>query len=150
MTLCDLNNMDVTGDGEVSELEFLTYMLVALQKVDREDIDDIKKAFRKLDGTKTGLACLGNLFFGGLVMKVLDEDGDLNLFVLLLVLIGNNRCLLSWMGDLLVGPLIGILLGSIDSRYSVERKIRCGKMGLRMRMRIFIRIRMRMRIFICI
>ena len=54
MTLCDLNNMDVTGDGEVSELEFLTYMLVALQKVDRDDIDDIKKAFRKLDGTKTG------------------------------------------------------------------------------------------------
>jgi len=54
MTLSDLNNMDTNCDGVVSKFEFIQYMLVALQKVEQEDIDDIMEVFKKLDNTKTG------------------------------------------------------------------------------------------------
>jgi Ca2+-binding EF-hand superfamily protein len=54
MTLSDLEVMDTNKDGEVSEAEFLTYMLVALQKVEQEDIDQIKSLFQKLDKSQTG------------------------------------------------------------------------------------------------
>lgn len=42
MTLGDLDRMDVDGSGDVSPDEFLRYMLVALQKVEKEDIDGKK------------------------------------------------------------------------------------------------------------
>jgi hypothetical protein len=54
MTLGDLRRMDTDNDGVVSPVEFLNYMLVALQKVDQEDIDEIMDLFRNLDKTRTG------------------------------------------------------------------------------------------------
>ena len=53
MTLADLRTMDTDKDNRVSEVEFLKYMLIALQKVDKEDIDEIMDVFRSLDKSGT-------------------------------------------------------------------------------------------------
>lgn len=42
MTLADLERMDTNRDGVVQRDEFLTFMLVALRKVDQEDIDEVR------------------------------------------------------------------------------------------------------------
>jgi hypothetical protein len=54
MTVADLHKMDTNTDEKVSPDEFLSYMLVALQKVEKDDIDEIMDLFRKLDKSKTG------------------------------------------------------------------------------------------------
>ena len=54
MTMADLRKMDTDNDGQVSQHEFLSYMLVSLQKVEQEDIDDIMELFKELDRSKTG------------------------------------------------------------------------------------------------
>jgi voltage-gated potassium channel len=61
MTLCDLDVIDTNKDGRVSENEFLSHMLVALQKVDKEEIDEIMTLFRKLDKSNTGTIDKGDL-----------------------------------------------------------------------------------------
>jgi potassium channel subfamily K len=55
VTRCDLSRMDANHDGMVDMEEFLTFMLVALQKVDRESIDDLKTIFRSLDTNGNGM-----------------------------------------------------------------------------------------------
>ena len=54
MTLADLKTMDVNHDGKVSELEFITYMLVAMQKVEDQDLKDLRMLFHRLDKGKSG------------------------------------------------------------------------------------------------
>ena len=54
MTLLDLDIMDTNKDGTVTEGEFLSYMLVALQKVEKEDVDEILTLFKKLDKDNSG------------------------------------------------------------------------------------------------
>jgi hypothetical protein len=54
MTVADLHKMDTDQNDKVSPNEFLSYMLVALQKVEKEDIDEIMDLFHKLDKSKTG------------------------------------------------------------------------------------------------
>jgi membrane protein YqaA with SNARE-associated domain len=49
MSLVDLNIMDVDRNGRVDKAEFLSYMLCALQKVSKEDIDEILTIFHRLD-----------------------------------------------------------------------------------------------------
>lgn len=55
LTLCDLRNMDTDADGKVSREEFLCFMLVALQKVDRETVEQLKSIFDSLDTNRNGL-----------------------------------------------------------------------------------------------
>jgi potassium channel subfamily K len=55
VTRCDLGRMDANKDGMVDMEEFLTFMLVALQKVDRDSIDDLKTIFRSLDKNGNGM-----------------------------------------------------------------------------------------------
>jgi potassium channel subfamily K len=55
VTRCDISRMDTNHDGEVDMLEFLTFMLVALQKVDKASIDDLKTIFRSLDMNGNGV-----------------------------------------------------------------------------------------------
>jgi hypothetical protein len=54
MTLGDLRRMDMDEDGKVSPVEFLRYMLVTLQKVEKEEVDEIMALFKKLDKSNTG------------------------------------------------------------------------------------------------
>ena len=54
MTLEDLMTMDEDHDGVVTEAEFLTFMLVAMKKVDRELIDHIRDHFHELDLNRSG------------------------------------------------------------------------------------------------
>ena len=54
LTLCDLRKMDSNRDGSITKEEFISYMLVALQKVDQEFIDDLREIFDNLDTTGTG------------------------------------------------------------------------------------------------
>ena len=61
MTLSDLEVIDTSNNGRVSENEFLIYMLAALQKVEKEEIEEIMTLFRKLDKSNTGTIDKGDL-----------------------------------------------------------------------------------------
>jgi len=54
MTLSDVGRMDTDHDGKVSAEEFLVYMLISLQKVEKEDIDGIRALFGKFDKDHDG------------------------------------------------------------------------------------------------
>jgi len=54
LTLTDIETMDDDNDGCVHEAEFLSYMLVALQRVDKEEIDTLLHLFHKLDVDNSG------------------------------------------------------------------------------------------------
>jgi hypothetical protein len=86
MTLCDLRKLDADQNGRVDRAEFLTYMLVALQKVPREDIEEILVAFQRLDKDGNGYLTEADL---GVVPRafrrsvarfpasiILEEDSD--------------------------------------------------------------------------
>lgn len=49
LTLQDLVAMDENGDGEVTRIEFLEFMLVAMDVVDQELLDDLRDHFKRLD-----------------------------------------------------------------------------------------------------
>jgi hypothetical protein len=54
LSLMDLNRMDTNQDGQVEWGEFVSFMLVALQKVDEDEISELKAVFDRLDVNKTG------------------------------------------------------------------------------------------------
>jgi hypothetical protein len=54
MTIYDMQAMDENNDGEVQESEFLAFMLVALNKVNKEEIAEIMSLFDRLDVSKSG------------------------------------------------------------------------------------------------
>ena len=54
LTLADLAVMDEDGDGSVQMGEFLSFMLVAMQKVSAEEIEELKELFRTLDADGGG------------------------------------------------------------------------------------------------
>lgn len=54
ISMKELLAMDADGDGKVSQLEYLSYMLVKLNKADQDDIDGILAQFRKLDRDGSG------------------------------------------------------------------------------------------------
>ena len=47
--------MDSNEDGKVDREDFVTFMLVALQKVDRQTIDELRNIFESLDANGNGL-----------------------------------------------------------------------------------------------
>jgi hypothetical protein len=57
----DLDIMDADGDGHVSRAEFLEFMLVAMNKVDKEFIDEMRCHFARLDTDNTGFLSRDNL-----------------------------------------------------------------------------------------
>jgi hypothetical protein len=61
MTLSDLDVIDTNKNGRISENEFLSFMLVALQKVEREEIDEIMTLFHEFDKSNTGTIDKGDL-----------------------------------------------------------------------------------------
>jgi Ion channel/EF hand len=61
LALCDLQVMDTDVNGKVDLAEFLTYMLVALQKVSKDDIREIRDVFDKLDVDKSGVLTIADL-----------------------------------------------------------------------------------------
>jgi Ion channel len=61
ITLCDIRRMDANQDDTVDMEEFLTFMLVALQKVDPQDLEDLKQTFYALDANGNGLLDKGDL-----------------------------------------------------------------------------------------
>jgi hypothetical protein len=65
LTLCDIETMDVDKDGKVDRAEFLSYMLVALQKCSREDIEEINTLFHRLDVSKDGCLARDDLRTSG-------------------------------------------------------------------------------------
>ena len=54
LALSDINTMDTDRDGRVDKVEFLSYMLVALQKVPKDDVKEITALFDKLDVSQNG------------------------------------------------------------------------------------------------
>jgi hypothetical protein len=54
LALRDLKAMDVDGDGKVSYGEFLAFILVAMDKIESEDVDEVRVLFNSLDVDKNG------------------------------------------------------------------------------------------------
>ena len=54
ITLTDLEYLDVNDDGKVCEVDFITFMLVAMGKVDRKTMKDVQHLFHALDAGKDG------------------------------------------------------------------------------------------------
>ena len=54
LTMEDLDNMNTDDDGEVSELEFIEFMLKTMKKVDKALLDDLHRQFRKMDADGSG------------------------------------------------------------------------------------------------
>jgi Ion channel len=90
LTLCDLRTLDADRNGSVDKAEFLAYMLVALQKVSREDMDEILAAFSRLDKDCNGFLTEADLgfvrgsfrrsvmrpAFNASMASLLEEDSD--------------------------------------------------------------------------
>lgn len=53
MTLEDLKAMDVKRNGEVDFFEFVSFMLVSMQKVDKELMDELEDLFKRMDKTRS-------------------------------------------------------------------------------------------------
>lgn len=84
ITMCDLNRMDADDDGEVDFGEFLSFMLVALQKVDKESIDELKRLFDSLDKDGNGVLDKEDLVeytedspLYDIQEAILEEEGEL-------------------------------------------------------------------------
>ena len=54
LTIEDLERMNVDGDGEVSLLEFVEFMLKSMNKVDQKMLDDLHAQFYRLDADGSG------------------------------------------------------------------------------------------------
>jgi len=54
VTLEDLQKMDADQSGQVSELEFLLFMLLQMGQVEKPLIDELRKQFDALDATREG------------------------------------------------------------------------------------------------
>lgn len=54
LTMEDIHILDGDGNGEVSRAEFLEFMLVAMNEVDKELLDQLKKHFQRLDVDGSG------------------------------------------------------------------------------------------------
>jgi hypothetical protein len=56
-----LMSLDVDGNGQVSEFEYLSAMLVRLKYLEGKDLDQIMATFRKLDGDGSGTLSVADL-----------------------------------------------------------------------------------------
>ena len=54
ISIKELIQMDVDGDGKVSQVEYLSYMLIKLGKVNQDEIDQILAQFNKIDADNSG------------------------------------------------------------------------------------------------
>mmetsp|Transcript_16552 Transcript_16552/g.34156 ORF Transcript_16552/g.34156 Transcript_16552/m.34156 type:complete len:687 (-) Transcript_16552:18-2078(-) len=54
LTIEDLDSMNTDDDGEVSELEFVEFMLKTMKKVDQTLLNDLHSQFRKMDADGSG------------------------------------------------------------------------------------------------
>lgn len=50
----DMRKLDKDGDGEITELEFFTYMVVKLGKTTKEEVEGLREQFRAIDKTGDG------------------------------------------------------------------------------------------------
>lgn len=54
LALSDLEEMDDDGDGLVSEADFISFMIIAMGKVDKRSIGEVRRLFTKLDADQSG------------------------------------------------------------------------------------------------
>ena len=54
LTQQDLDIMDADGDGVVTRAEFLEFMLVAMNKIDEDLVQELRRNFDRLDADGTG------------------------------------------------------------------------------------------------
>lgn len=54
LSVLDLELMDTDADGQVSQHEFLEFMLLAMNKVDKDFIEEMRGYFKRLDADGTG------------------------------------------------------------------------------------------------
>lgn len=70
ITIADLAAMDTNHDGSVDRGEFLAFFLVALQKVEQKDIDELLELFDRLDVSRTGSVSRSDVRAGTFIQKL--------------------------------------------------------------------------------
>ena len=50
----DMKKLDKDGDGEVTEVEFFTYMVVKLGKTDKKEVESLRAKFAEIDKSGDG------------------------------------------------------------------------------------------------
>jgi hypothetical protein len=58
----DLSDIDSDGDGNVSEMDFVAFLLWKMQKVDKELLDELRNHFRHFDVDNDGLISKSDLY----------------------------------------------------------------------------------------
>ena len=71
LTNKDIHEMDTNGDGSVHYGEFLAFMLEAMGKVEKEDLEEIKVLFSRLDVDQSGSLTISDLY-----KKVHSQKGE--------------------------------------------------------------------------
>jgi len=61
LTINDLHIMNDKGEGNVSELEYVTFMLVRMGRVEWETVDELRERFRSWDVRGDGMVCKDDL-----------------------------------------------------------------------------------------
>ena len=74
VTLFDIAAMDEDQNGDVSREEFVCFMLVALQKVTKDDISELHQVFARLDADNNGTINKHDLSAMTQQRKAQDED----------------------------------------------------------------------------
>jgi Ca2+-binding EF-hand superfamily protein len=78
LTFSDLKTMDVNHNGQVDKAEFITYMLVALQKVSKEELDELSTMFHRLDKTHEGFLSKRDLLERGFEGSIRKSIAKMN------------------------------------------------------------------------
>mmetsp|Transcript_20489 Transcript_20489/g.26885 ORF Transcript_20489/g.26885 Transcript_20489/m.26885 type:complete len:103 (-) Transcript_20489:132-440(-) len=68
-TIKDLMEMDADKDGKVHRGEFILYSLLAMGKVEQEDVDELKEVFDRLDKDNNGTLDRADILSPNLLTK---------------------------------------------------------------------------------
>lgn len=69
-----IKEMDTDGDGEVSRIEYMTFMLVEMQLVEKDVIDELQAQFDRLDLTKGGSLSKDDLILMAKLRRKKNEE----------------------------------------------------------------------------
>lgn len=78
LTLRDIHLLESDGDGEVTRAEYLEFMLVAMNQVDKALLENLKAHFNRLDNSHSGTINKDDL--AGMARQRMKE-GDTNMIV---------------------------------------------------------------------
>jgi potassium channel subfamily K, other eukaryote len=98
LCLSDLDHMDENGDGQVTELEFMRFMLMAMNKVDASTWDSLQEYFERLDVDRTGTLSRNDIITNAKTkLRQIHRKLELASYKKRLIIMGQGQSRSSWM-----------------------------------------------------